>query len=195
MTQNVERNAHDPAVPESEGSRHLYEGDRISLRLDTLRIKGRPSYRKEIVEHPGSTVLVPRMNDGSIMFVRQWRPAADIITLELPSGTLERGEDPHDSAARELREETGFRAENLRFLGKLWVAPGYSEERSYAYLAEGLIHDPLPQDVGEDIVVELISSSTVEYLALSGQLQDSLSLAALWLMKLMESSVPKIEQG
>ncbi len=170
----------EPEVPVTLSTRRVYSGNRISLRVDTIRLDGRPEVEREIVEHPGSIVLVPVTNRGTVVMIRQWRQAAGEVVLELPAGTLEPGEEPVTTAQRELREETGYRAESLIDLGGAWVSPGYTTEFSYAYLATGLIVDPLPQDHGEDIRTVEIPIDEVHGLIRSGDLRDQMTIAALY---------------
>ena len=136
----------EPSHPKLLATERLYEGARISLRSDTLRFEGRPTYVKDIIEHPGSAVILPIDDEERILFVKQWRPAAKKVMLELPSGTLEKGELPDFAAHRELREETGYRADYLKRVGGFWIAPGYSTEYAHLYHAKDLTPSPLKQD-------------------------------------------------
>ncbi|MDP6056977.1 MAG: NUDIX hydrolase, partial [Dehalococcoidia bacterium] len=138
-----------------------YEGNRISLRVDTARFGEGPEFDREIVEHPGSVVLVPITGDGKILLIRQYRQAAKKILLEASAGTREAGESPERTAHRELQEEVGYRAGKLISIGGSWVAPGYSTEYSHIYIATELEPASLPSDDGEDIVVEEIEFDDV----------------------------------
>ena len=156
-----------------------YEGNRISLRVDTARFDDGPEFDREIVEHPGSVVLIPITAAGKVLLIRQFRQAAEKVLLEAPAGTREPGEDPELTARRELQEEVGYRAGKLISIGGSWVAPGYSTEYSHAYIATELEPAPLPADDGEDIVVEEIDFSDVHRLIIEGELEDQMTIAAL----------------
>jgi ADP-ribose pyrophosphatase len=156
-----------------------YEGNRISLRVDTARFDDGPEFEREIVEHPGSVVLIPITNDGKVLLIRQYRQAAEKILLEASAGTREAGESPEVTAHRELQEEVGYRAGKLIPIGGSWVAPGYSTEYSYMYIATDLEPAPLPSDDGEDIVVEEIEFDDLHRLIATGELEDQMSIAAL----------------
>jgi ADP-ribose pyrophosphatase len=156
-----------------------YEGNRISLRVDTARFDDGPEFDREIVEHPGSVVLVPITASGRVLLVRQFRQSAGKVLLEAPAGTRESGENPEVTAHRELREEIGYRAGKLISIGGSWVAPGYSTEYSYAYIATELEPDPLPSDEGEDIVIEEVQFSDIHRLIIEGELEDQMTIAAL----------------
>lgn len=163
-------------------SREIHPGQRISLRLDEFSLGERPPISKEIVEHPGSVVILPFTDDGEVVLVKQWRQPAQKVLLEAPSGTREPGEEPADTAHRELREETGYAAGSLTELGGSWVAPGYSTEFTHAYAAHNLTESPLPQDAGEDIHTVEVPVEAVPGLIRSGELQDQMTIALFYLV-------------
>ncbi len=156
-----------------------YEGNRISLRVDTARFDDGPAFDREIVEHPGSVVLVPITDDGKVLLIRQYRQAAEKFLLEASAGTREAGESPEVTAHRELQEEVGYKAGKLIPIGGSWVAPGYSTEYSYMYIATDLEEASLPSDDGEDIVVEEVDFEDLNRLIADGELEDQMSIAAL----------------
>jgi 8-oxo-dGTP pyrophosphatase MutT (NUDIX family) len=156
-----------------------YEGNRISLRVDTARFDAGPEFDREIVEHPGSVVLIPITAEGKVLLIRQYRQSAEKILLEAPAGTREPGEDPEATARRELREEVGYRTKNLIPIGGSWVAPGYSTEYSHAFIATELEAAPLPADEGEDIVVTEFEFDDIHRLIAEGVLEDQMTIAAL----------------
>lgn len=170
----------EPLSAHTISSRRVHEGRRISLRIDEFRLGGKPPVIKEIVEHPGSVVILPVTDRGTALLIRQWRQAASAVLLECPSGTREPGEPPEVCANRELREEVGVRAERLTPIGSSWVAPGYSAEYTYAFLATGLTPDPLPQDDGEDIHTVEVPLEDIPRMIRSGDLQDQMTIAAFY---------------
>ena len=141
----------------------------------------RDPVEREIVEHPGSVVVVPVNDRGCAMLVEQWRHPTGQVLLEAPAGTLDPGEDPSETVQRELREETGHRAAKIRKIGGFWVAPGWCDEFMHAYLATQLTPDPLPQDVDEDLKVVEIPLEELPELMRNGRIQDAKSIAALML--------------
>jgi len=164
-------------------SETTYQGRAFSVRRDHLLTPGGQTVKYDIVQHTGSIALIPVDADGQIHFVRQYRPAAQVDLLELPAGTLEPGEPPADAAAREIREETGMAAKNLKEIGSFYLAPGYSTELMHVFLATDLVHDPLAPDDDEFLKVEKIPVAEALRMAESGQIQDAKSLAALMLAK------------
>ena len=158
------------------------QGDSWRLRLDTLQLPNGRTIEKGAVEHPGSVVLVPlRSSDGEpeLLMLRQYRHVLDQTILELPAGTRGWDEDWLACAQRELREETGHRAEKFTSLGKVWPAPGISDELMRLYLAEDLTPAPLPGD--EDETIEVIPFPLADLVAMAqdGRLQDAKSVVGI----------------
>jgi ADP-ribose pyrophosphatase len=161
----------------------VYPGRAFTIRRDTLRMPDGRETSFDIVEHVGSVIILPLDADGNLIFVRQYRHAAGLDLVELPAGTLDKGEAPEDCATREVREETGMAAGKLESLGGFYLAPGYSTEYMYVYLATDLRYDPLEPDADEFLTVERFP--LYEALAMSerGEIQDAKSLAAILLAR------------
>lgn len=166
---------------ETISSETKYQGRAFSIRQDRLRLPDGRETKLDVVEHTGAVTLIPVDEHGQIWFVRQYRHPAGETLLELPAGTLEPGEAPDVGALREVREETGMAAQTLELLGDFYLAPGYSTEHMYVYLATGLRDDPLQQDEDEFLSVEKIPLERVFQMAENGELKDAKSLAALML--------------
>ena len=137
----------------------------------------------DIVEHVGSVIILPLDADGQLIFVRQYRHAAGLDLLELPAGTLDKDELPETCATREVREETGMAAGKLESLGGFYLAPGYSTEYMYVYLATDLRYDPLEADADEFLTVERFPLKEALSMFESGEIQDAKSLAAILLAR------------
>ncbi len=164
-------------------SETAYKGRAFSVRLDHLLTPDGKTVKYDILEHIGSISIVPLDENGQLYFVRQYRQAAQMDLLELPAGTLEAGEPPAEAAAREIREEIGMAAKNLKEIGSFYLAPGYSTELMHVFLATGLTHNPLSPDADEYLSVEKMSVAKAFELAENGHLLDSKSLAALLLAR------------
>jgi len=159
----------------------VHAGRAFTIRRDTLRLPDGHETRFDIVEHPGSVVILPVDDQGNLFFVRQYRHAAGLDLLELPAGTLDEGEAPEACASREVREETGMAAEKMEHLGGFYLAPGYATEYMHVYLATGLHSDPLEADADEFLTVEVIPLGQALEMARHGQIPDAKSLAAILL--------------
>jgi len=167
--------------PELIQSHTIYHGKVFDIRLDQVRLPNGRSMQIDIVEHPPAVVLVPVDAAGNILFIRQYRHAVGEEILELPAGVTEANEPAEISARRELREETGMQAEQLRLLGEFFIAPGYSTESLVIYLATDLSSAPLPADEDEFIQVVPIPIAQAYDPAYQSELRDAKTLAALLL--------------
>ena len=161
----------------------VYPGHAFTIRRDTLRLPDGRQTRLDIVEHIGSVIILPLDASGNLLFVRQYRHAAGSSLLELPAGTLDKGEEPLECAEREIREETGMAAEKMELLGGFYLAPGYSTEYMHVYLATGLSHDPLEADADEFLILERIPQAEALQMFERGEIQDAKSLAAVLLAR------------
>jgi ADP-ribose pyrophosphatase len=159
----------------------LFEGRAFGIRRDHLKTSSGRTAKYDIIEHSGSVVLVPVDTQGNLHFVRQYRHATGTDLLELPAGTLEPGEDPLECARREIREEIGMAAGQLRKVGSFYLVPGYSTEYMHVFLATGLQESPLPPDADEYLQVERIPIAKALKMACNGEIPDAKSLAALLL--------------
>lgn len=129
--------------------------------------------------HPGAVAVVP-VDGDRIALIRQLRPSIDRAIWEVPAGTLEPGEDPAACAARELAEETGYRAERITPIASFYVAPGYSAEYLHLFKAEGLSAGEPRREVGECIEeVAWFSLEEAGELIRRGELIDAKSIIAV----------------
>jgi ADP-ribose pyrophosphatase len=156
----------------------IYQGRVITLRKDTVRMIDGQVFEREVVAHPGAVVVIAVLGE-ELLFVRQYRYAANESLLELVAGTLEPGEDPYDTADRELQEEVGFKAGRLTKLGEFFSAPGFCTELLHLYLAEELSPSQLPCDDDEAITVERFTLPAALAMVSAGHLRDAKSLAGL----------------
>jgi ADP-ribose pyrophosphatase len=166
---------------ETLSSRRLYEGVVVNLRVDRVRMSTGHEAVREVVEHSGAVTVVAVDSADRVLLVRQHRHAAGRSLLELPAGTLDRAEEPAVCAARELEEETGFRAGRVKPLGGFFVSPGYCTEYIHAYLATDLEPGNAGGDEDEDIQVLALPLAEVLRLIEAGELEDAKSLAAILL--------------
>jgi ADP-ribose pyrophosphatase len=157
----------------------IYEGRAFDVQRVHVHLPDGRNAIYDLVKHPGAVTLVPVDDAGNIWFVRQYRVGVGASLLELPAGTLEPGEDPEPAAAREIREEIGMAATKLQLLGEFYMAPGYSSEHMWVYLATGLRADPLPGDDDEFLKTEAIPVAEALQMARTGKIMDGKSLASL----------------
>jgi ADP-ribose pyrophosphatase len=158
-----------------------FKGAAFEVHQLKIRLPDGRSHTFDLVEHRDSVSVVPVDGEGNLLFVSQYRVGAVADLLELPAGVLEEGENPHDGAGREIREETGLAAGRLVELGKAYLAPGYSTECMYFFLATALYPSPLEADADEFISLVRIPLDEAYRMARAGEFQDSKTLAALLL--------------
>jgi ADP-ribose pyrophosphatase len=162
-------------------SSKMFQGRAFDVRVDEVRLPNGASTSLDIVEHVNAVTILPIDSDGQIWFVRQYRHPTGEEILELPAGTLEAGEDPSACAHREIQEEIGMGAGSLVKIGSYFLAPGYSTEYMFVYLATDLFPSTLPQDEDEFLTVVRHPLSRVFECVRSGELQDAKTLASLYL--------------
>jgi len=163
----------------------IYSGRVVVLEVDRVGLPNGGESVREVIRHRGAAVVLPLLDDGRVVLVRQYRYPVGESLLELPAGTLEPAEDPLECAARELAEETGLRARTLSPLGRFYSAPGYTDETLHAVLATGLERTAgATPDRDELIETELVAPSEVARRIASGEIRDAKTIATLMLAQL-----------
>jgi ADP-ribose pyrophosphatase len=171
--------------PELLKQRLFYQGRKFAFEVARLRLPNRSEGEWECIRHPGGALAVPVTPEGKFVLVRQYRFAAQGRLLEFPAGTVEAHEDPASTIQREIEEETGYRAHHWQKLGEFFVAPGYSDEIIYAFLAQDLelLEHPPAQDDDEDIDVVLMTLEEVEQAIQTGEIADAKSISSFLLAR------------
>ena len=167
-------------LPRIISSQKVFEGRVFNVTVDTVR-EGELTYQRDVVHHPGSAVIVPVFDDGTVALVRQYRHPVVRYLLEVPAGTLDDGERPEVGAERELQEELGLIAANMEKLSEFFVSPGFCEEKMWVYLATELVQGQ--QRLEEDELLDVVRLPISEALEMitSGEIQDAKTIIALML--------------
>lgn len=160
-------------------SESKYKGKVINVRVDTVTAPNGEAIR-EIVEHRGAVAMIPVTAQGKIVLVRQFRKAAEKVLLEIPAGKLEKNEDHFKAAKRELKEETGYTAEDISFMFSYYPCIGYSEEVIYMYLCKDLIPGETSFDEDEAIDIEEYSLDELQKMIESGEIKDGKTIVAIY---------------
>ena len=182
----------DAPAPPADG--HLVEqpvasqtrlsGGFLTVKLDTVRLPDGGRATREFVVHPGAVVVVPVLDDGRLVLVRQFRYPLSRVLLEFPAGKIDPGEDIAACAARELQEETGYTAREWARAGIIHNAAAYSTERIELWFARGLSAGPQRLDEGEFLEVVALGEDELDALAARNELTDVKTLVGLqWLQK------------
>lgn len=167
-------------LPKIENSQKVFEGRVVNVTVDTVS-EGELTYQREVVHHNGSAVIVPVFDDGTVALVRQYRHPAVKYLLEVPAGTLAKGERPELGAARELKEELGLVAARLEKLSEFFVSPGFCEEKMWVYLATELSEGE--QALEDDEIIDVVRLPIADALEMitSGEIEDAKTIIGLML--------------
>jgi ADP-ribose pyrophosphatase len=150
------------------------------IREDVLQLPEGRERRYPVMQLGQSAGIVPLTADGQIILVRQYRHVTQVFCWEIPGGGMHPGESPEETAQRELREETGYRARCLRRLGGFWPNNAYLDEVIHVYLGEDLTPDPLPADQDEHLERESLPFSEALAMAQDDRITCAPKLAILW---------------
>ena len=172
-----------PRPWERTASREIAEYEMFRLREDRSRSpKDGEEHAFHIAASPGGVAVVAVTDDGRLVMVEQFRHGTRRLSLEIPCGMVEEGEEPADAARRELREETGFEGEEPRVLGRFELNPSWQQAPLHAVLVAGARRaGEKDEDEGEDIRVRLVAVDEVRRLVLAGEVESAPTLVALGL--------------
>jgi ADP-ribose pyrophosphatase len=157
----------------------IYQGRVFGLRRDEVLEPSGLRTTREVITHPGSVVVLPVLPDGRIVMIRQYRHATRQYLWELVAGRKEPEETPKEGAARELLEETGYRAKRFKVFLDVFPTPGFLEERMYLLLAEGLTAGKAQPEEDEKIEVRAYKLKELKQMIKSGRLRDAKSIAGI----------------
>lgn len=160
-------------------SRIIHEGRNFSFRTDEVELPNGRRTMRDIVEHPGAVAIIPVLPDGRVALVRQYRYAVQRELLEIPAGTLEKGEPALDCARRELAEETGYEAGRMERLMVCYVAPGYSSELIQFYVATELRSVGMGAEPDETITLESLGLDEVLAMIEENAIEDAKTIAGI----------------
>ena len=165
-------------------TRLVYDGELLTVREDVVLLPDGKTARREWIQHPGAVVMIPMLDEQTVLLERQYRYPLQRHFYELPAGKIEPGEDPLETAKRELIEECGYAAASWQHLTTLHPCIGYADERIELYLARELTHVGHAHDDGEFLeVVPLALSEALEWVK-SGRITDVKAIVGLlWMAR------------
>lgn len=161
----------------------IYEGKILNLRIDTVELPDKKYSKREIVEHPGAVAIVPITEKGEIILVKQYRKAVEKELLEIPAGKLEVGEEPRETAIRELKEETGFSSAKIEYITEFYTSAGFTDEKMYLFLATELTEGTAEPEKDEYIEVVKLGLETLIDMVLKGEILDSKTIIGALIAK------------
>lgn len=169
----------------------VYRGRLLTVHSDRVRLPDGSESVREHIQHPGAVVMIAALDNGKLLFERQFRYPVGRVFLELPAGKIDTGELPLDTARRELREETGYKARHWLHLGVMHPCIGYSNERIEIFLAHGLVFVGHERDRGEFLEVMELSLSDAMMAIRDGEITDAKTISAmLWADKIYSGAWP-----
>lgn len=164
--------------PEVISTEKIYQGKVFDLSISEIEENG-ARYKREIVEHRGSVVIVPVFENNTIALVRQYRHAAGEYLLEIPAGTLNEGEDALDGARRELEEEIGVTSNNIEKIIEFYVSPGFLNEKMHVYLATNLIESAQNLDEDEFLIITKLTFNEAFKKIRTNEIKDAKTICGL----------------
>jgi ADP-ribose pyrophosphatase len=179
MSAKTLHRAKAPNKAKTLSSKMVYEGPIFGVRRDEVIEPTGVRAAREVITHPGSVVVLPILPDGRIVLIRQYRHATRLFMWELVAGRMDPGESICEAAAREMIEETGYRAKRFRVFLDMFPTPGFLEERMYVLLADGLTVGEAEPEEDERITAKAFTRREVESMLKRGKLRDAKSIAGL----------------
>ena len=164
-------------------STQIFSGKLIDLYLDNVRLPNGKKSTREWIDHPGAVCLIPILDNGNILLIRQFRYGPREEFIEIPAGKIDKNEDPLKCGLRELEEETGYKSNKLTFLTNIHPAIGFSNEKMWMYLAEEL--ELSKKKLDEDEFLELLPTplnQAIEWV-FSGKITDVKTIIGIMWMK------------
>ena len=171
-------------MPGKLSSKRIYTGRIVSLDVDQVEYPNGSTGELEMIRHPGASAIVPFLSDPAgenpqVLLIKQYRYAADGWMYEIPAGRLDAGEDPRTCAARELREETGCTAAELRHLTTIYTTPGFTDERIQIFLAAGLTQGEHARESDEFLSCEPLELRRALEMIRAGEITDGKTIVGL----------------
>jgi ADP-ribose pyrophosphatase len=157
----------------------LLEASRFRVVEHTQTLAGGKIVKRQVVVHPGAVTIIPLLEGDRVCLIRNYRVAVGKTLIELPAGTIDNGEPPAETAIRELREETGYRAARWRELPPFFMSPGILNERMHLFVAEGLTLGETAREAGEQIDNLIVPWREAVAMAVRGEIEDAKSLVGI----------------
>jgi ADP-ribose pyrophosphatase len=156
----------------------LFHGTIFDI-IEVEGVKEGKKFKRQVVDHPGAVVIMAIMEDNKILMIRNRRESVGQVLWELPAGTVEKGEEPLTTAKRELQEETGYLAKEVRFLFRFFSTPGFCNEILYAYVAQNLSYIGQNLQGTESIEVAPMSLQEIHSMIQQGIICDAKTICLL----------------
>lgn len=162
----------------------VHKGKVFNTIVDEIEYESGNRGVREVAEHPGGAVVMPVLDDGSIVFIYQYRYPIGQYVYELPAGKLEPGEPPEECARRELKEETGYDAGSIEKLTAIYTTPGFCTEKLHIFIAKDLKDGKQQLEEGElGLSLKYFSANEAFAMVASGKIVDAKSIVGLFFLR------------
>ena len=166
-------------VEQRKYSEKVFSGELLHVFKDEAILPDSSTGRREWIQHPGACAVVPMFGNGDCVLIQQFRYPAQQLFWEVPAGKIDVDEDPLSTASRELEEETGYRAEQLTYIGHFYPAIGYADEIIHIYLAEGLTQGAQNTDQDEFLSIYRVPFEEALSMIDSGEINDAKTISSI----------------
>ena len=170
-------------IEKTVSTQEIFDGKVVKLRVDKVELPDGNIQTREVIRHPGGVGVIAMDDDNNILMVKQFRPGAKGVLLEIPAGKLEYGENPEECGRRELSEETGFIANEFLHLAKFYVTPAYCEEIINIYFARKLVPSKQHLDEGEFLDVLKMPFDELYKSVINNEIKDGKTIIAVLKLK------------
>ena len=157
-------------------SKKIYDGKIINVRLDTVLMPDGKTAARDIVEHPGGVGIVALTGEKEILLVKQFRKPIEKAIYEIPAGKLNKNEDPVECGKRELEEETGFTAKELKYLGFMYPSPGFTDEITHIYFTDSICRGDAHPDEDEFLDIVKVKLDKAIEMIMTNEIGDAKSV-------------------
>lgn len=166
-------------IEKKVSSEYIFDGKLLQVYRDTISLPNGNEATREYIKHQGAVAVVPVTDDNEIIAVRQYRYPIGRVTIEIPAGKLDKGEEPLTAAKRELSEETGVESADIEYIGGLYPSVAYTDEIIHMYVAKNLKYGEMHTDEDEFLDVVKIKIDDFVDMVLKGEIMDSKTQAAV----------------
>ncbi len=169
----------DNLTEKKVSSENVFDGKLLHVYSDVIELPNGNTSTREYIKHQGAVCVVPVTENMEVVAVKQYRYPIGRVTIEIPAGKLDKGEEPLEAAKRELSEETGVESADIRYVGGLYPSVAYTDEIIHMYVAENLVYGEAHTDEDEFLNVVRIPLAEFTRMVMDGEIMDAKTMAAI----------------